>query len=194
MLIFFLIIKFILGVESGASFPWSSKWQDKRSWYSEVPEALDALILGYIALYGWNIIFDINIYLSIFLFCLFSCISYAGIQSATWSFLKWYSHNNPNLARSFTTKPIVDRIASLFKWSLGDEGYAWIAAIVKGTIITLPMGGLGGIFFALGYELGSHANGRVDKWFNPHIISEGLSFVGVGLYSILFLIVCSFVG
>ena len=32
--------------ESGASLPWSSKWQDKVSWYSEIPEALTAITIG----------------------------------------------------------------------------------------------------------------------------------------------------
>ena len=181
----FLIFKFILGVESGASFPWSQKWQ--KGFLRHVPEIVTAAILTVIAMHGWGYIFDV----SIFVVLPFFLIIYAGIQSATWMFLRWESHDDPNTKRSSTTKPLVDLIANKFGWKLGDEGYAWTAAAVKGTIITLPMGGLGGLLFALGYEIGSHAKGRVDKWFNPHIVPEGLSFVGVGLYAIAFLKITS---
>lgn len=208
----FLIIKFILGGESGASFSWSAKWQDKKPWFSEIPEALDALILAHMAVLGWSYFFDmsaihsvgishyhVGLSLGAWLFPVFFAISYAGIQSATWMFLRWESHDDPNTTRSSTTKPAVDWLAEkIGGWRIGDEGYAWVAATVKGTIICLPMGGpfavIGGLLFALGYEIGSHAYGRTDKWFNPHIVSEGMSFVGLGVYAIGFVQLCQWLG
>ena len=186
----FILAKFILGAESGASFSWSAKWQNKK-WKQQVPEMLDAAILAYMTVHGYNDLgLNVNLAVQVIIWIFAIVIIYSGIQSATWMFLQWEGHNNPDTDRDSTTKPVVDWLAHRFGWKLGDEGYSWVAATVKGTIITLPMGGLGGIFFALGYEIGSHAKDRVDKWFNPHIIAEGLSFAGIGVYALIFLEVC----
>ena len=200
-IILLLTIKFILGAESGASFSWSSKWQDKKPWYSEVPEAVDALLIGALAVAGYIDAGLISSYTEIIAVYIVSCItSYAGIQSATWMFLDWTGKENKKHGnRSSTTKPLVDWIAEKFGWKLGDEGYSWIAAIVKGTIITLPLGGFGGPFFAFGYEIGDwfKRKGR-DKYLPslmvPHTVAEGMSFALVGVYASLFLMFCSAAG
>ncbi len=211
-LILFLILKFVLGAESGASLPWSSKWQNKKPWLSELPEALDALILACIAVRGFAYMFDLTdlysfgyypyyaaLSLGAWLYIPFFAICYAGIQSATWTFLRWETHDDPNTERSSTLKPIVDKVSEWFGWSIGQEGYSWTAAAVKGTIITLPLGGLGGIAFACGYEIGSwfKRKGRdkyLPPWLTPHAVAEGMSFVGVGLYSMAFIKACQFIG
>lgn len=192
--IIFLILKFILGAESGASFPWSAKWQKKTVLghaLNQLPELIDAILLAVVAMQGYRHLgLDVAFHWEALIFIAVTAIIYAGVQSGTWLFLQWEGHSNPAITRGSTTKPVVDRVASWFGWKLGDEGYSWVAATIKGAIITLPMGGLGGILFALGYEIGSHARGRVDKWFNPHIIAEGMSFVGIGLYALAFVEVC----
>ena len=199
-LLILLVFKFILGGEAGASFSWSAKWQDKKPWFSEIPELVDAFILASMAAYGWSFITDMTDIWSVsigfygiglskgaVLFLMFMGVAYAGIQSATWMFLRWYSHSDPNTTRESSTKPVVDWVAEKFGWKLGDEGYAWVSATIKGTIITLPAGGFGGLFFASGYEIGSwfKRKGRdkyLPKWMKPHAVAEGMSFVLVGLY------------
>lgn len=190
----FLALKFILGAESGASFPWSKKWQANTFLghkLNQLPELIDALLLGLVAMHGYRLAgLDVAFHWEALIYIVVTAISYAGIQSATWLFLQWEGHTDPDTGRDSSTKPLVDLIAARFGWKLGDEGYSWVAAAIKGAIITLPMGGIGGILFALGYEAGSHAKGRVDRWFNTHIVSEGLSFVGVGIHALVFLEVC----
>lgn len=207
-LFLFLLIKFVLGAESGASFKWSAKWQNKTVLghnLQQLPEILDALILAHMAVLFWSGFFDLDVIKSIgiglyhfglsigaLLFVLFFLISYAGIQSATWMFLRWESHDDPNTERSSTTKPLVDFIAHRFGWELGDEGYAWTAATVKGSIIFFPFGGpigiIGGLMFACGYEIGSHLHKEKYKkylpsWLSPHAVAEGMSFVLGGLFA-----------
>lgn len=186
-IIILLSIFFYLGVSCGASWPWSSGWQ--VGFKRRVPEIISALIMGGMAssgyhslgLEGWWL-------LSCFMFS--SVIAFAGIEAATWSFLQWGKENQTHTpGREFTLMPLVDLIAKQWGWKLGDEGYSWTAATVKGTIITLPAGGLGGLFFAAGYEVGSHANKYLK--INSSIISEGLSFAFVGVYYMLFLKVVS---
>lgn len=192
--IIFLVLKFLLGGESGASFSWSSKWQSKTVFghtLRQLPESVDALLMTIIAMHGYRILgLDLEFHWEALIAALVFAVTYAGVQSATWLFLQWEGFDDPDTDRKSTTKPLVDRISDRFGWKLGDEGYSWVAATVKGTIITLPMGGLGGILFAIGYEIGSHAKGRVDKWFNPHIIAEGMSFVGVAVYALIFIEAC----
>ena len=208
-----LIVKFFLGAESGASFSWSSKWQDKKAWFSEVPEAVDALILAFLAVSAWGFLFDLSalhaigygnyhlgLSFGLLLFPVFALISYVGIQSATWMFLRWDDGGeNPNTKRTSTTKPLVDLVASRFGWGLGDEGYSWVAATIKGTIITLPLCGLGGLFFAFGYEIGSwfKRKGRskyLPGFISAHGVSEGMSLALVGLYYVLMLYVFKLIG
>jgi hypothetical protein len=192
--ILFIIFKFILGAESGASFPWSAKWQKNTiagHTLQQLPELIDAFLLALIAMQGYRLLgLDLPFHWEAFVYLVVTAIIYAGVQSATWMFLQWEGHDNPNIERSSTTKPVVDFVAKKLGWKLGDEGYSWVAATIKGTLITLPLGGLGGILFALGYEIGSHAHGRVDRFFNAHIIAEGMSFVGIACYALIFIEIC----
>jgi len=114
--------------------------------------------------------------------------SYGFMQSATWSFLRWDNGDkNPNLTRSFTLKSLVDLIARQLNYKLGDEGYSWVSASVKGFMIGLPIGGVfTAILWPIGYEIGSHARGRVDKWFNPHAVAEVAAGIGGGISIYLF--------
>lgn len=195
MIVFiFLCLFFFLGAEAGASWSWSSRWQTNK-FKKKLPEiALAALLAGIshivyqaFSLNGWWLH---GLTLAAFF------VHLAGIESATWSFLKWEKHV-PNLIRSFTLKRVVDwlawRIGWILQrnhWTIGDEGYSWVAATVKGTIICLPFSGpfapIGGLFFAFGYEVGSHFKDRITK-FNPHIISEGMSLAFVGAFAMFVL-------
>lgn len=114
--------------------------------------------------------------------------SYIFMQSATWMFLQWTEHE-PNRLRKSTLKPVVDWIAARFGYELGDEGYSWIAAGVKGFLIGLPVGGIPlAILWPLGYEIGSHAEGRVEKFgIDPHAVSEFLAGCGAGIAVLLFI-------
>jgi len=181
-----LCILFYLGVECGASWPWSDRWQD--GWKRRVPEFAISLILAGIA----NTAYGIEGWLAPFVFIVTAAIIFAGVESATWMFLQWDKDKQEHTkGRTSTTKPLVDKIARKFGYKLGDEGYSWTASTVKGTIITLPAGGLGGLFFAFGYEVGSHAPKFVK--FNPKVISEGLSYALVGAYYFGFLTLCKMV-
>lgn len=116
-------------------------------------------------------------------------ISYLGMQSSTWYMLRWGSHGDPNMTRGGTLKPVVDYLASKFGYVIGDEGYAWVGAAVKGFIVGLPVGSVVTmILWPLGYEIGSHARGRVE-WLgikDPHAVSEFLSAAGGGVAIIVF--------
>lgn len=115
--------------------------------------------------------------------------SFGFMQSATWMFLRWESHDNPNTKRGGTLKGLTDHIAKVFGYKLGDEGYAWVAAGVKGFLIGLPVGGVAlAILWPLGYEIGSHATGRTEKYgIDPHAVSEVAAGVGAALSVALFL-------
>jgi len=148
----FLVCMGVLGRLSGSGFgkQWGVSW---------LPEALHSLPYGLapsLALYpslapeqGWWAI-------AVFIVC--AAISYAGFQSGTWMLLRWRSHDDPNTERDSTLKPIIDWVAGLLQFKLGDEGYAWIASGVRGFITTLPVGGLGAVFFPAGDEIGTHAS------------------------------------
>lgn len=163
---------------SGFGSKWNIPW---------LPEFLFSLPFG-IAL-GWAIEPFVNIYLTVGISIIAAAISYAGMQSATWLFLgdSWEGHINPDTKRKSTLKPIVDWIADKVGYDFGDEGYSWIAAGLKGFIIGFPVGAIPlAILWPLGYEIGSHAKGRVDKYFDPHIVSEVASGMGGGIAICLF--------
>ena len=189
-LILILPILFYLGVEAGGSWPWSQRLFDK-SWKQLLPEMFASLILAGVAMYGWG--FDLAWYWLALIYLTFTGVIYGGIQAATWALLDWDKDENKDYGnRSFSLKFIVDPIARIWNWGLHDEGYSWVKAIVKGTIITAPLGGLGRIFFAFGYECGDWFKRKkrdeyLPKWLKPHAVCEGLSFAFVGVYALLFL-------
>lgn len=172
--IIFVIVMGVLGRLAGNGFgaKFGMKW---------LPEILFTIPFG-VAL-GWAVG---NPFLSIPA----AFVSYLGMESSTWYFLRWKKHSDPNLTRGGTVKPIVDFFAKLCGYKIGDEGYAWIGAAVKGFIIGLPVGGVfTAILWPIGYEIGSHAKGRVEKFGikDSHAVSEFMSAAGGGLSIIIFL-------
>ena len=191
--LFFILWFAYWSAESGASLPWSSKWQDIKDWYSEVPEAIIALSVAGLAAWGWQKITGIVMHIVInpygwvldvtwilmFLgFIISAAIAYAGKQSATWAYLTWTSHTPRSPNRQSTLRPFNDFIGKLFGYRLGDEGYSWIWAATKGFIMTLPLGGTGLLFHPLGHEAGSHAEDRLPG--DPNMWKE-LAGGGIGI-------------
>ena len=150
--LFLLVWMAYWSAESGASLPWSNKWQNIKDWYSEVPEAVSAITVGFVGIYGWQKILGLNALWVIGGWIAFIAIAYAGIQSATWAYLTWTGHKNPDTDRKSTLKSFNDWIGKLFGYRLGDEGYSWIWAATKGFIMTIPIAGLGLVLFPLGHE------------------------------------------
>lgn len=171
--ILFVILMGTLGRMSGTGFgqKWGIAW---------LPEALFAIPFG--VAFGWAVG---NPFLSIPA----AFVSYLGMQSATWYFLRWESHDDPNTKRGGTLKPIVDWLAARCGWKLGDEGYAWVGAAVKGFIIGLPVGGvLTAILWPLGYEIGSHMKGHTERFgIEPQAVSEFLSAAFSGVSILVFI-------
>ncbi|MCG8345105.1 MAG: hypothetical protein MI685_08110, partial [Chlorobiales bacterium] len=119
-------------------------------------------------------------------------VSYAGMQSATWMFLKWETHDDANFDRTSTLKPVIDKLASIFGCKLGDEKYAWIACGVKGFITTLPVGGVfGAILFPLGDEIGTHIEKRATKA-DPFIFREFLRSALGSISILIFVMIFNF--
>lgn len=171
----FIILMGILGRMSGNGF--GQKWG--ASW---LPEAI--MCIPYGAALGY-VLWSVNPIVAVIAGVIGYAISYAGMQSATWYFLRWESHET-DTTRNGTLKPVVDFIADRFGFKLGDEGYAWIGAAVKGFIIGLPVGGvLTALLWPLGYEIGSHAKGRVERFIpDSHAVSEFMS-AALGAVSIV---------
>lgn len=177
----FIIAMGVIGRLSGNGF-------GKELDIAWLPEWLYAVPFGIAAAYGANQLGFGNF--SFMVFVIGTLISYGGMQSATWYFLRWESHDDPNTERSGTLKPIVDLVSKLFGYKIGDEGYAWIGAAVKGFIIGLPVGGfITALLWPLGYEIGSHAKGRVEKFGikDSHAVSEFLSAAGGGISIVIFI-------
>ena len=181
----FIMVMGVLGRMSGNGFgqKWGIAW---------LPEWLYAIPFGLAASYAYFHLIgsDLNQLVAIAIGAVGVLISYAGMQSATWYFLRWEKHSNPNLTRGGTVKPVVDFIAKLFGWKIGDEGYAWVGAAVKGFIIGLPVGSIiTTILWPLGYEIGSHAKGRVERFGikDSHAVSEFLSAAGGGVAIMVFI-------
>lgn len=153
---------------------------------SWLPELLFALPFGLAAAYATSLV--TNFWVAAFVLFVGWACSFIFMQSGTWMFLQWTEHE-PNSTRKSTLKPLVDWIAARFGYKLGDEGYSWIAAGVKGFLIGLPVGGIPlAILWPFGYEIGSHAKGRVEQFgIDPHAVSEVAAGVGAGLSIVLFL-------
>lgn len=163
---------------SGYGKQWGVSW---------LPELMFALAIG-IAHSGAWYVFDAPYYAVVLSLIIATGISFGFMQSGTWMFLRWESHDDPNTTRGGTLKGICDWIAGKFGWKLGDEGYAWVAASVKGFLIGLPIGGLPlALLWPLGYEIGSHAEGRVERYgMDAHAIKELLAGAGAGLAILIF--------
>lgn len=167
-----IIYMAIMARLSGSGF--GQKWN--VSW---LPEVLFAHAIG--TAFGYVLVQHIGPNWATFAGCIGWAWSYAFMQSGTWIFLKWTAHE-PNRLRKSTLKPIIDFIAKRFGYELGDEGYSWIAAGVKGFLIGLPVGGIPlAILWPLGYELGSHMKIYKDE------SKEIFAGVGAGVSIIIFL-------
>jgi hypothetical protein len=180
--ILFVVVMGVLGRMSGNGFGASFGMKFLPEWLYAIPFGLAAAyaVNGF-DYYGWSIL----------VFIISTLISVAGMESATWYFLRWEKHQDPNTTRGGTVKPVVDFFAKLCGYKIGDEGYAWIGAAVKGFIIGLPVGGvITAILWPIGYEIGSHAKGRVEKYGikDSHAVSEFMSAAGGGLSIIIFLL------
>jgi len=162
-------------------------WQDKKPWYSEVPEAIIALTIGTISVWGWDKVFDIPVLWGFVLFAISTIIAYAGKQSATWAYLNWEGHTKDSNGdgvidnkdgRKSTTRGINDWIAARLGYKLGDEGYSWVWAFTKGFMTTLPLVPTGAIFQPLGREVASHAKGRLpfDSNFWMESVGDGFGY------------------
>lgn len=175
MIYILLIYMGIMARLSGSGF--GDKWG--VSW---LPELLFAVPFGIAHAWAWHV-FGFDTWVLAVAFVAATGCSYLFMQSGTWLFLQWEGHNNPTTTRSATLKFIVDFIARLFGWKLGDEGYSWVAAGVKGFLIGLPIGCFPlVILWPLSYEIGSHGRGRVEKYgIDPHAITEVLSGLGAAL-------------
>lgn len=161
---------------NGFGKKWSVSW---------LPELLFSIPFG-IAL-GWALLqFGHSYCISGIASILGTATSYAGMQSGTWLFLQWDEYDGGGVGRKSTIKPVVDKIALWFGFKFGSEGYSWVAASVKGFIIGLPVGGLiNAILWPLGYEIGSHAKGRVK--IDPHAVSEAVAGIGAGISILIFI-------
>lgn len=179
----FIIFMGVLARLSGNG--WGKQWN--ASW---IPELVFTMPFGIAAGHAAHL-FSTSLPYSLAAFIIGWAVSYSGMQSATWYFLRWKTHIDPNTTRGGTLKPLIDWLAAKAGYKLGDEGYSWIAAAVKGFIIGLPVGGvLNAILFPLGYEIGSHAKGRVERFgIDPHAVAEFMSGVGCGISIVIFLAV-----
>lgn len=153
---------------SGNGF--GSRWG--VSW---LPEALFALVIGLVCGTVFGPVAG----------ALGSVWSYAFMQSGTWPILPWDKEGVRDPNRSATLRPVSDWIADKLDVEFDSEAYAWIYAALKGFLITLPIGGLGLIFWPLGYELGSHVKGRVNL--DPTAVAEFSTGVGAGIAALTFL-------
>ena len=164
--------------ESGASLPWSKSWQDKKPWFSEVPEAIVGLTIGCVGIWGWTKLFDIAGLAVVALWVIFIAVSYLGKQSGTKPYLKWEKNTDSNAKKPDSTLTIIaDPIARQFGFTWRDEAYSWTWAILKGFITTFPVGGLGGLFHPLCREAASHAKGRLPGDPNKYMeLADGVAY------------------
>ena len=161
---------------SGGSFP-ALKNLGKLSF---LPEVLFSLVIS-CCLYTTGVHWAL---------CLLAWVwSYLWMQTGHADALPWdddkaYKGTNQ---RDNTLTPLINFIAGIFGVKRRTEPYAWIFMAVKGFLISLPIGGLGVIFWPLGYEIGSHAKNRVS--FDPHMVSELAAGAGIGLNCYIYLLI-----
>lgn len=186
---FFIFLSLWLGywsAEAGASLPWSKLWQDKKKWFSEIPEFIIAFTISIISIYVFNNIFNFNFIDGMMLFLLMVSVSYSGKQSATWAYLTWSGYlkddNKDGVidnrdGRKSTLKFINDWISSKINKKLGDKEYSWVWAFTKGFITTFPVFGFGCLFQPLCREVASHAKSRLAGDSNMYMeIADGVSY------------------
>jgi hypothetical protein len=177
--------------EAGGSLPWSSKWQAIVPGGTSIPEFILGITVAVCSVCGIVSLAETSVLVLGVIGLASVGVAYAGIQAATWAYLTWTEDPAPNTTRGATIKPIVDFIARAWRYKVGDEGYSWIWAAVKGFIITIPVAGTGLITFPLGHELGSHAKGRLPG--DPNMWKELTSGAGIGMSCVAWLVYARYV-
>lgn len=177
----------LLAAWSGGSL-WPSQYLP--SWLTWLPEALLSLLVSY-AVYPIISIYapyHIDFYYERFdlafsigeaniLALLVGGWFYAWFQSGHANALSWGAKANPDRKNRLT--PIVDFI---YRKGFG-RGYSAAFFSVKGFIMTLPIGGLGALYWPLAYDIGAYLEQR-KGWDNEHAhtVSELLSGAFLGLH------------
>ena len=153
----------LLAAWSGGSL-WPSQYL--KGFWTNLPEIALSCVVGY-ALWHINPFYALG---AIIWF-------YAWFQSGHANALSWGANANPN--RSNTLTPIVDFI---YRKGCG-RGYSAVFFSVKGFLMTLPIGGLGALYWPLAYDIGAYLEQR-RGWDNDkaHKISEVLSGVFLGIH------------
>lgn len=184
------------GAESGASLPWSSKWQKAFGInLRQVPEIVFATSAAGAWVYIRNMPDELPLWINVYDFLTASIVMYAGKQAATWAllsnvFTEGYQRDDNgdgvvdyNDGRKSKIKNVADDLAESLNIPITSPKYALVWAFVKGALMTLPIGlGLvGGVFHALGHWIAMKlfynpdGTGKVKK---PNAYKE---WVGSGL-------------
>jgi len=106
--------------------------------------------------------------------------AYIWMQTGHANALPW-GDGNHNPDRENTLSPLVKWICDKFDIIYYTKQFCWVFMMVKGFLISLPIGGIGFFGWALGYDLG-HKTGR-------HVYSELLSGLFMGASIALFMVV-----
>ena len=154
----------LLAAWSGGSL-WPSQYL--KGFWTNLPEIALACVVGY------------ALYPIIGLYALGGIIwFYLWFQTGHANALSWGVNANPK--RKNTLTPLVDFI---YRGGFG-RAYSAVFFSVKGFIMTLPIGGLGALYWPLAYDIGTYLEQR-KGWGNgkAHKVSEVLSgaFLGVNL-------------
>lgn len=154
------------GAESGASLPWSKKWQ--KGWGLPLGQ-LSEMIFAISVAGAWCFIRNVDevlpLWVNVHDVVRDSLIVYAGKQAATWALLsnvmtKGYQTdtNNDGVVdyddgRKSKIKNIVDDLADSIDVPITSPKYGVVWAFTKGALMTLPigLGVIGGVFHALGH-------------------------------------------
>lgn len=192
------------GAESGASLPWSHKWQ--KAWglpLGQVSEMILALSVAGVWCYFRNMDTILPLWVNIHDFIRDAVIVYAGKQAATWALLASVFRdgyqkdtNNDGLVdyndgRKSKIKNIVDDLAESVGVPITSERYALVWAFVKGVLMTLPigLGVVGGLFHAIGHWVGFKLFDRTGVFPRKHS-NAYKEWIGTGLcMSVLFTLI-----
>ena len=168
------------------------KWQDGHKLLGKVPEAIIAATFASIGVWGWNAIcawlgYDLKASTLIALWVLFTAVSYAGKESATWAYLNWGGHTKDKNGDGIITAAD-GRNSTLYRFNtwfakrlgfkLGKEGFSWVWAFTKGFITSAPVLFTACIFQPIGREIASHAKDRLkgDPNFYMEAVGDGFGY------------------
>lgn len=148
-----------------------------------LPEMLFAVGIGYTF---YNILgyFELCTHIKVVGTLLSVIWSYLWMQTGHANALSWGKNADPNRKNKLT--PVVE---FFYRKGFG-RGYSATFFSVKGFLLTLPVGGLGALYWPLAYDLGTllEEYGVPNK--HAHPVSELLSgfFLGIHLYLVSLLI------